>query len=318
MDIPRLRAFLYAVELGSVSRAASRLRTAQSALSRQIRKLEEELGVQLLVREGRGVRPTEAGEALVRRGEWLLQQIQATAEEVQAHEGRPSGTVTLALPPGAAKTLGPQLVMRYRERCPNVTLRLRSGLSGFIRQWLAEGSLDAALLHDPPRIPDVVIRPLIDEDQYLIAPSAANVARLPRGLRALPRRFQLAELARLPLILPSRPHGLRALLDSLAARERITLDVLEVDNLELIKTLVESGAGFSVMAFNAAQLEVKRRVLRAVPLEPTVSWQLALAMPKRQPTRATVELVKLLEELIVEMVARGVWRGRLAGDTGAD
>lgn len=314
MDIPRLRAFLYATQLGSISKAATHLRIAQPALSRQIKKLEDEIGVALLVRQGRGVRPTEAGETLMRRGEQLLRQIQQAADEVVATAGVASGAVTVAMPPGAGKTLGPQLVMRYREQCPNVTLRIQSGLSGFIRDWLVAGVVDVALMHNPPRMADVTTRPILAEDHYVIAPSAGNMTRLPRGLRALPRAFRLADLARLPLILPGPPHALRGLVEELGSREGVDLRVLEVDNLELIKTLVESGAGYSVMAFNAVQEEVKRRVLRVVPFDSPIAWTLALATPNRQPTRATTELVRLLEALVRELVTKGVWRGRLMAE----
>jgi LysR family nitrogen assimilation transcriptional regulator len=315
MDIQRLRAFLYAAQLGSISRAATQLRIAQPALSRQIQKLEEELGVALLVRQGRGVRPTEAGAMLVRKGEPLLRQIQDTADEVVASAGVATGTVGFAVPPGAGKTLGPSLVMRYRERCPNVTLRIMSGLSGQIRQWLVNGQVDVALMHNPSRLPDVTLRPILAEDHYVIAPPSAAMAKLPRGLRALPRIFHTEDLARLPLILPGRPHSLRVFVEEIAARHGLALDVLEVENLELIKTLVEAGVGFSVMAFNAVQSEVKRRTLRAIPLDPPVGWTLALATPNRPATRATTELVHLVQALVDEMVTEGVWRGRLLKGT---
>ncbi|MEN9773578.1 MAG: hypothetical protein RL322_648 [Pseudomonadota bacterium] len=318
MDIPRLKAFMLASRLGSMSRAAAELRIAQPALSRQIRKLEQELGVPLLVREGRGVRKTEAGEALALRGEALFRNLQETVEAVQAHAGRPSGTVTLALPPGAGKTLAPQLITRYRHRFPSVTLRIRSALSGSIRDWLTRNEVDVALIHDPPRMPEVEIRPLLEEAQYLIAPAQAMLDALPKHARKLPREPQWSDLAGLPLILPSRLHGLRQLIEDTAARERVDLQVTEVDNLELIKTLVESGAGYSVMAYNAAQEEVRRRVLRAMPLSPTLSWQLALATPRRQPTRAAAELIRMIETLVAELIGQGLWRGSLIerGDRG--
>jgi LysR family nitrogen assimilation transcriptional regulator len=316
MDLPRLRAFLLASRLGSVSRAAAELRIAQPALSRQIRKLEAELGVTLLVREGRGVRSTEAGEALMRRGEGLFEQIQETIQDVQAHAGRPTGTVTLAIPPGAGKTLLPRLVTEYRDRFPAVNLRIRSALSGSIRDWLSRGEVDVALIHDPPRMQDVELRPLLEEQHDLIAPAAPRATHLPRALSRQKKTVSLEDLARLPLILPGPAHGLRQLIEGLAARERIDLQVTEVDNLELIKTLVEAGVGYSVMAYNAAQEEVRRGVLRAVPIIPTISWQLMLAMPRRRASRAASELVKMIEDLLAELINAGLWRGTMAQSRG--
>ena len=312
LDIPRLRSFLYAAQLRSISKAAMQLRIAQPALSRHIHRLEEELGVTLLVRHGRGVRPTEAGETLLRKGELLVRQLRQTRDDVIAQAGQASGHLALAMPPGAGQTLAPELIARYRLQCPKVSLQVFAALSGFIYDWLAEGRVDLALVHNPPRARDIVTRPLLVEDLYVIAPAANRMARLPKNQRTLPRQFHLKDIGELPLILPGRPHGLRLFIEEVAAREGLRLSILEVDSLEIIKTLVEHGLGFSVVSYNAAQSEVKRRVLRAVPIAaPGISWTLALAMTERQPSRGAVELIRLIEELVREMVTQGVWRGHL-------
>ena len=316
MDIPHLRSFLYAAQLRSISKAAMQLRMAQPAVSRHIHRLEEELGVQLLVRHGRGVRPTEAGETLLRKGELLVRQLRQTRDEVIAQAGVASGHLALAMPPGAGQALAPELIARYRAQCPNVSLQVFAALSGFIYDWLLDGRVDLALVHNPPRAKDIVTRPLLIEDLYVIAPMARRMSRLPKSLRSLPRQFELKQIGELPLILPGRPHGLRLFVEEIAAREALELNILEVDSLEIMKTLVEHGLGFSVVAYNAAQSEVKRRALRVVPIAaPGVSWTLALAMTERRPSRGALELVRLIEELVQEMVGRGIWRGRLvAGD----
>lgn len=316
LDIPRLRSFLYAAQLRSISRAAMQLRMAQPALSRHIHRLEEELGVRLLVRHGRGVRPTEAGETLLRKGELLVRQLRQTRDEVIAQAGTASGHLAFAMPPGAGQTLAPELIARYRARCPNVSLQVFAALSGFIYDWLLEGRVDLALVHNPPRAKDIVSRALLVEDLYVIAPAAPRMERLPKRLRRLPRQFDLKDLGEVPLILPGRPHGLRLFVEEIAARQSIELGILEVDSLEIIKTLVEHGLGFSVMAYNAAQREVERRALRAVPIAaPDMSWTLALAMTERRPSRGALELVRLIEELVREMVGRGIWRGRLVEES---
>jgi len=315
LDIPRLRSFLYAAQLRSISKAAMQLRMAQPALSRHIHRLERELGVALLVRHGRGVRPTEAGETLLRKGELLVRQLAQTRDEVIAQSGVASGHIALAMPPGAGQALAPELIARYRAQCPNVSLQVFAALSGFIYDWLLEGRVDLALVHNPPRAKDIATRPLLVEDLYVIAPPANRMGRLPKSLRSLPRLFQLRDIQALPLILPGRPHGLRVFVEEAAARQAIELKILEVDSLEIIKTLVEHGLGFSVVAYNAVQKEVKQRALRAVPLAgPGVSWTLALAMTERQPSRGALELIRVIEDLVREMVDQGIWRGRLAAE----
>lgn len=313
MEIPRLRSFVYAAQLGSISKAATQLRVAQPVISRHVHKLERELGVPLLIRQGHGVRPTEAGETLLARGEAILRQLRQTKDEVVARASVASGEVTLAMPPAAGRTIAAELVARYRERCPNVTLHVLSGLSGFIRDWLSSGRVDVALVHDPQQARGMQARPLLVEDLEVIAPSAARMSKLPKPLRGLrlPRQFTVERIAELPLILPARPHGLRVIVEEAAARRGIELDVLEVDNLEIIKTLVERGLGFSVMAGNATEPEVRQRKLRKVAFAPPgISWTLGLVVADRRPSRAAVELVEVLEGLVQELVANGVWRGR--------
>lgn len=319
MDMPKLRAFVYAAQLRSISKAATQLRIAQPALSRHIKGLESELGVALLVRHGRGVRPTEAGETLLRRGEMLLRQLRQTRDEVLAQAGTASGQLTLAMPPAAGLTLASQLIERYRRRCPNVSLHVLAGLSGSIREWVHEGRVDVALLHNPPRATDLTTRPLLIEDLYVIAPPAAAMKRLPAGVRTVPRAYRPDDIARLPLILPSHPHSLRLQVEEAAARRGLRLDViLEVNDLSIIKALIQRGVGLSVFAYNAVQQEVARRALRAVPIEPPISWTLGFAINERQPTRAARELVALIEVLVAELVAAGTWRGRLVGSAPGD
>ncbi|HEX3709377.1 MAG TPA: LysR family transcriptional regulator [Pseudolabrys sp.] len=107
MDIKELRYFMYVARAGSVSRAAEELRLAQPALSRQIRKLEQSLGVTLFARHGRGVRLSAAGSLLLERAETITRLVQETSEEIKDRRAPPGGRITVGAPPAAGRLLIP-------------------------------------------------------------------------------------------------------------------------------------------------------------------------------------------------------------------
>src|SRR3546814_14168642 len=137
MDTRALRYFVHVAQLKSFSRAAAHLRIAQPALSRQIRNLEDELGVQLLTRSVRGVQMTEAGALLLERAEVILDQIKKARLEVAAEAGEPSGRLTLAVTPAAGPMLVPPLVERCEASFPKVSLRFVEGLPGVLHNALS-------------------------------------------------------------------------------------------------------------------------------------------------------------------------------------
>src|SRR5687768_12411406 len=107
LDIRKLRYFVAVIEFGSFTKAALALHVAQPALSRQIQQLEEELGLSLLLREGRRVRPTDAGEALMLHARAIERDFERLREDMRARQGEPSGRVVFGIPPTLADTLVP-------------------------------------------------------------------------------------------------------------------------------------------------------------------------------------------------------------------
>ena len=123
---------------------------AQPALSRQIRKLEQELGVDLLVRHGRGVRLTGAGSILLERAEQMIHLLRNTGDEVRANANAVTGHVSLGLPPAGGLLLGPPIVRTFQREWPQVAMQVRDGISNLLQEWLLDGRLDVAVLYNPP------------------------------------------------------------------------------------------------------------------------------------------------------------------------
>ncbi len=243
MELRQLRYFVRVVELGSISRAALDLQLVQSALSQQISRLESELSARLLQRTSKGATPTEAGLAFFREAQLALRHVDQAARA--ARQARLSGTVSVGLAPTTASVLGVPLMQAMRERYPDVRLHMVESLSGHLATMLNTRQLDLAVLFDTDPARRWSVTPLLEEKLFLI--------RSRHGLPAkTPARMRMAQLAGLPLILPSGPHGLRSTLDAAFARAKVTPTLLtEIDSLAMLMDAVDAGLGCTLQPWAA-------------------------------------------------------------------
>ncbi len=243
MELRQLRYFVRVVELGSISRAALDLQLVQSALSQQISRLESELSARLLQRTSKGATPTEAGLAFFREAQLALRHVDQAARA--ARQARLSGTVSVGLAPTTASVLGVPLMQAMRERYPDVRLHMVESMSGHLATMLNTRQLDLAVLFDTDPARRWSVTPLLEEKLFLI--------RSRHGLPAqAPARMKMAQLAGLPLILPSGPHGLRSTLDAAFARARVTPTLLtEIDSLAMLMDAVDAGLGCTLQPWAA-------------------------------------------------------------------
>lgn len=309
MDLRRLRYFVQVAELGSFSRAAARLGVAQPALSRQVRRLEADLGVDLLYRNGHGVAPTAAGERLLAEGGPLLATADRLAADIAGSRNVPRGEVTLGMPPSVSMVLAAPLIRRCRAACPEVTLRVVDGFSGHVHEWLQAGRLDVAILYNARRSPTIATQELLEELLFVLGP------RAPGSPLTAERRdaFPVSALAGLPLILPGRDHGLRRVVDAGARRARVALDVvLEVDALSAIKEMVGDGMGYAVLPYSAVLREVAEGRFAACRLtRPELINRMEVATSMRRPvTLAAREVVQAVRAEVRDLVAAGKLAGR--------
>lgn len=295
-------------ERGSFSRAALDLRIAQPALSRQIRKLEEDLGVVLLYRTGRGVSLTHAGELLVQSGRKIIGELDAAVRDVRASGGLMAGSAVIGLPPTVGRVLSIPLARRVREAFPDVKLRIVEGFSGHLLEWLYSGRVDVAVLYAEPNVPVMVAEPLVEEDLMLIG----RADMLPEGYRDGTRHeITLAEIAALPLVVPSEPHSLRLRIERAAADCGLKLTyVLEVDALFSMIETVRQGLGFTILPGCAAQRDIDEGVLTALRIEaPAMSQTLYVATASQRPAAvASRRLAQLLRESVYGLAETGLWR----------
>ncbi|WP_019652165.1 LysR family transcriptional regulator [Variovorax atrisoli] len=238
MELRQLRYFVKVCELRSMGRAAVELGVVTSALSQQISRLEGELSTRLLKRSASGVVPTDAGMAFLHQAQLVLRH--ADDAVLAAQQARLSGHVSVGLAPTTATVLGVPLMRAMRERYPEVRLHLVESLSGHLTTMLQSRQLDLAVLFqtDTPRRWSVT--PLLAEKLFVIA--SPTLAHRPTGARV-----RLAQLAELPLILPSGSHGLRSTLTAAFTRARISPRIVaEVDGLALLMDAVRAGHGATI------------------------------------------------------------------------
>lgn len=289
MDLKQLEYFVNVVDLGGFSRAARLLGVAQPAISRQVRALEVELRQNLLVRNGRGAAPTEAGKRLLAHARGILQQVERARAEVDELKGAPVGHVVAGLPPTLARLLTAPIVREFRRRFPRATLAIVEGLSSSIHEWLQVGRIDVGLLYNPAPSPAVDARPLLEEPLYFVT----RRGKEPRG-RALP----LSELPRHPLIIPSRPNAIRMLVETrLAALGQKPQVAMEIDAVSAILELVAEGHGSAVLSPRAlAGAAVARRLVSLPIVKPRIASTLTLAISAQRPStplqQATVALIE--------------------------
>ena len=194
MDLKQLEYFVRVAELGSFTRAAQALDVAQPALSRQVRLLEVELRQNLLIRNGRGANPTEAGLLLLAHARGILHQVERAREELGRVRGALAGRVAIGLPPSLSRVLAVPLMRAFRQQLPQVSAAISEGLSVNMQEWLTTGRLDIAVLYNAQPAPGLEIGPLLEEELVLVQ---ARPAGLPPHLadEVAPSPIALREIA---------------------------------------------------------------------------------------------------------------------------
>ncbi len=311
MDLKQLRTFREVADSGSLSRAADRLHLAQPALSRQIRLLEAEIGLPLFARHGRGMQLTEAGTALLERIDGPVRQLERAVEEVRGLAGAVAGQVALGMMPTIATVLAGPLARRVALEHPALSLRIVEGYTGHLVEWVQRGVTDATLLYGPAPALHLRVTPLLIEEMVLVGAAGSGIG---------PEPVPFASLAGRRLVMPSRQHGLRRIVEAAAGRARIALNVaFEADSFGVLKDLVVSGIGEAVLPRSAIREEEAAGRLRSAPLvRPVPRRQVVLALPTdRAPSRATSLVLALLAEEVAAREAAGDWHQMEAGATAA-
>ena len=260
MDLRQLEILQAIAETGSFTACGRKLNVSQSAISRQILLLEEELGEPLFLRVGRQVRMTPAAESLVQLGKRVFLDVRDTVGAITDRTRELRGTLRLSGGMTVCLYVFPPLLKHLRRVHPHLDVRLTVAMAGRSVQEIRGGRVDAGLLTLPVEDADMITVPVLREELLLITTPTHPVAR---RRRATPR-----ELAGLPFILFELGSATRRVIDNFFASENIEPTVvMDTENVEIIKAMVKTGLGVGIVPYQSVVREVKAGQLFCTRIE---------------------------------------------------
>ncbi|HMC40729.1 MAG TPA: LysR substrate-binding domain-containing protein [Acidimicrobiales bacterium] len=287
MELRQLQALVAIADHGSFSAAAAALHTVQSNVSSHIARLERELSVQLVDRHSGQL--TEEGAAVVERARRVSAEIEAAVADVAALRHEIIGTARIGMIGTTARWLAPHLLDRMADVHPKVRLLIGDGTTATLEPLLSAGSLDAAVVNLPQNSPDLVERPLFDEDLVLVVPLDHPLASRDR--------LTLAELDGLQLLLPAPGTAFRKEIEGASAAAGVTLlPLAELDGVRLIASLTTRGYGPAILPATGA---TEGRAVRQISVAGLPRRTVGLVLRRRgRPSAPARAMLEVLAEVV--------------------
>lgn len=287
MDLRHLQALVALAEERHFGRAARRLHVVQSAVTRTIQALEDEVGTPLFVRDKRRVLLTPAGEVLLQRARGILDAAdRATRECREVGEGR-LGTLRIALSGVSGVGRVSDALAAFRPRHPAVSIELSQRSTAAQISGLCEGELDLAISHVPPEHDAIQVDRLQDQRLYAIVPASHPLAAGPTVTWAA-----LEDEVHVVLSRSVEPEVFRTFTQVARSRGRRWPTFVEVEDVSLMFVLVAAGLAVSNLPEDAVRLGFRGVV--ALPVEPPVTVPLYAAHAKERASPLVGELLALL------------------------
>jgi LysR family nitrogen assimilation transcriptional regulator len=292
-----IKYFVHVAEVGNISVAASELGIVQPALSRHIRRLEEEIGAKLFDRLPRGMQLTDEGRLVLERCRRMVREFTLAKEDVSSAREAPRGQVSFGIPGTLTQTLVPQLLSRLRTRYPNVFIRVVEGASQALQERLMTGHLHAAILSNPTSVNGMQITPLVAEQLVVVMPAGQNQLR---------RFFTLIELVQTPLIISV---GMRDMVNQQIRTVGKRLKVeFEVDSVEAIRSVLLSGTGTTILPLCTLRAEVEAGLIETFPVSDiNIHRTLAIAHRTGDLSPAIKAVIEIAQSEVSELAARGAF-----------
>ncbi|MET0708495.1 MAG: LysR family transcriptional regulator, partial [Tardiphaga sp.] len=295
LDFRQLRYALSVSKERSFTQAAKRLNISQSAVSEQVKLLEEEIGFELFTRTPRGIESTDRGRTFLYESERVMGDLLSLSDTAKRLRGALADTLTIAMGSGMAQIFIPRLFDDLKTNLPGIRLEILTAPTRNIFTELHEERIDAGLAieSDPERLPaGLVFDRLIDAEMALILPPKHPLARSKQPV-------DIGRLLAEPFIMSELTVGYGQVVMSLFTDLGIRPNVLAVvDNIETIKMIVQSGGGIAVVPRACAANEVVLGLLKAMSIAPARNVAFSL-FRRRQPMsrRKEAALLKLRDML---------------------
>lgn len=300
-----LRSFLRVLDLGGFSRAARSLNIVQPALSQHVRRLEEQLGVALLVRGAQGVTPTQAGRKFAAQARRILDLVDSAERQFQGGPDTLIGEVSIGLPGSVCPVLATPIIVEARRRFPNIKPIVSELMSGNLADMLREGRMDMAILFNVAETDDFTSQRIAIEHLHLVGPAGDPLLS---GETVMAK--QISDLV---MVGTRPPHGLRLQIERWSNEAGVALNVdLEADSPAVLINMAAQGHAYSIVSPAAIQRDIETGHLSSARVvDPPIERTACLCSSKRlarDPARDA--MFALVRDVAGNLVKAGTWDAR--------
>ena len=292
MDVAQLKMFTAVAEEKSFTAAAERLHVSQSAVSRQLKLLEEELGTLLFHRGKRGASLTDSGQILLAAAHRIAQEIQDVSAQISETQTLQRGVLRIGGGMTVCLFILPKLLRKFRARYKDVDLHVTTGSTEAILRLLRSRDIEIALLTLPMVEPDLVVQKVLKEEMVVMT--------APRHPLTRKRSVDPRAMARHPLILFEKGSNTRRVADEFFREQQIAVNVImETENVDIIKSMVAAGLGVTIVPFGAIAHDVRAgrfawTRLRGHRLYRETGW---VYLKSEYLPRSTTEILRIFDEM---------------------
>jgi DNA-binding transcriptional LysR family regulator len=274
LDIRALRYFAEVVNCGGFSRASAILHVTQPAISRAVRLLEEELGVRLLIREPKSVKPTREGEVVYRHAAQMLRHVRQLTSELTDMKSELKGEFRVGLPPLVGSTFFPDVIAQFRREYPGVELHIAEFFSSRLEQALDEGQIDIAAAMLPVDLDRFVVQQFA-ADRLMFVVNPGHEISTCSAMRILALKTQ-------PLVTFTKDFKLcRLIEDACRAQGFMPSVVGRSSHLDLVLAMVSSGMGITVLPKSVIERSNLGQFVAVPIVKPAIRFELALVRPRQ-------------------------------------
>lgn len=263
MDLRRLEIFAKVAELGSFSRAAEALFLTQPTISEHVRALEDELGVQLLDRLGRGATPTRAGQLLLGYARRMLTLSREAHQALERFQGRMSGELVVGGSTIPGEYVLPALIGPFKVKYPDISISLLIGSTRQVSDWVEEGRVEVGVVGARPAARALAAKELMPDELVVVVPASH-----PWATR---RATTLGDLQKEPMVVRERGSGSREALEHALQEAGVSLVNLrivgEMGSTQAVKQAVRAGLGIALISKRAVEDECRAGLLACVKVK---------------------------------------------------
>jgi LysR family nitrogen assimilation transcriptional regulator len=293
MDIRQLRYFMEIAQQGSLTKASEKLGIAQPSLGYQIRRLEEELQLPLLVRSSRGVELTPAGRLLYEEGGAIVTSLETLRQRLLDASAVVRGKVSVGFTPSVAERLLVPLIEQVRIAHPSLKLSITEDLSSNLIAMIEGGQIDLALAYDVQTRSSLSLEKIESEPIGFACAAGSSASRKDV--------FEFKDIADQPLVLHKMPHRMRQVIEQVAAQHNVKLNIaFEMQSGPAILRLVEHGLGGTISSLSAQpRLRREHRIVIRRFVNPAITAELFLVSSAARPaSKAQNVIAAVLKTLL--------------------